>query len=91
VPHLSLEPLALERRQSSIPYTLDDIVTLLLYVLRWLTDTLPRAEQTETYRARKIAMQEYVALLATNGYQSSDQSAPDRELDPVCEPGLNLL
>ncbi len=66
-------------------------MTLLLYVLRWLTDTLPHAEQTDTYRSRKIAMERYVALLATNGYHPRDQSAPDRELDPVCEPELNLL
>lgn len=38
-------------------------MTLLIYAVRWLTDTLPLDQQSITYRKRRLEMQEMLERL----------------------------
>lgn len=46
---------------------LDDEVTLIIYVLRWLSDTLPVEQQTATYRRRKAEMERMLGNYRNRG------------------------
>jgi hypothetical protein len=45
----------------------DEEVTLIIYVLRWLTDTLPVEQQTTTYRRRKVEMERMLGNYRNRG------------------------
>jgi hypothetical protein len=50
-----------------LPENLDYEVTLIVFVLRWLTDTLPIDQQTPTYRRRQIEMKRSLEIFRTRG------------------------
>ncbi|MCX7318440.1 MAG: hypothetical protein NT113_02705 [Hyphomicrobiales bacterium] len=47
---------------------MDDEVTLLIYVFRWLTETLPIEQQSPTYRRRQLDRQHMLETFRASGF-----------------------